>query len=61
MGVQAELSRVILESDISLATIARATGFKYELLRRSVNGQRKMTADEYGILLTFLRSKNIKV
>lgn len=61
MGAQADISRIILESEFSLAMIARATGLNYELLRRSVNGERKMTADEYGTLFTFLKSKHIRI
>lgn len=61
MGAQANISRIILESGMRLATIARATGLRYELLRRSVNGERKMTADEYEILRTFLKSKHVEM
>ncbi len=61
MGAQTEISRLIEKSGIPLIEISRATAFNYELLRRSVRGIRKMTADEYVILCKYMASKGISI
>lgn len=40
------LNQYIKDNDITIYKLSRSTGISYELLRRTFNGTRKLTADE---------------
>lgn len=50
--IQHSLCRYLDENGITITYIAKATGIKYELLRRSLKGNRVLTADELAAILT---------
>ena len=54
--IQDLLSNYLKKNGISISFIAKAAGIKYEMLRRSLNEGRVMTADE---LVAILLSTNI--
>lgn len=57
-NIQYLLAKYLKENGITIAYLARASGIKYELLRRSLNGRRILSADE---LIMILVSTNIKL
>ena len=54
--IQYSLARYLKRKGITIWFVSKATGIQYELLRRSLNGSRVLTADE---LVSILRSTNI--
>lgn len=48
---QYQLARYLKRNGITIAFVAEAAGMRYELLRRSLNGTRVMTADELAAIL----------
>lgn len=54
--IQYMLADYMKKNGITISFVADAAGIKYELLRRSLNGNRVMTADE---LAAILMSTNI--
>lgn len=52
MKIQHLLAGYLKERGITISYLARVTGIQYELLRRSLNENRVMTADELAAVLT---------
>ncbi len=52
MKIQHLLAKYLKEHGITISYLARVTGIQYELLRRSLNENRVMTADELAAVLT---------
>ncbi len=44
--VQYQLARYLKRNGITIAFVAKRAGIQYELLRKSMNGTRVLTADE---------------
>ena len=44
--VQYQLARYLKRNGITIAFVAKCAGIQYELLRKSMNGTRVLTADE---------------
>lgn len=40
------INKYIKDKDITIYKLSKSTGISYELLRRTLNGTRKLTADE---------------
>lgn len=51
-SIQYLLSEYLKKNGIKISFVAKAAGIKYELLRRSLNGNRVLTADELTAILT---------
>lgn len=47
-----KLSNILKKKGITVYALSKATGIKYELLRRTLNGNRKLLADELVLILT---------
>lgn len=47
MDIQEQISRYINKKGITIAHISKNTQIKYELLRLSLNGNRRMSAEEF--------------
>ena len=47
MDTQAQLKKLIKSRGVPLSIIARRGNLKYELIRRSISGKRRMTLDEF--------------
>lgn len=46
MSIVETLNQYIKDNDITIYKLSKSTGISYELLRRTFNGTRKLTADE---------------
>ena len=57
-SIQYLLAEYLEKNGITMSYVARSSGIKYELLRRSLKGNRVLSADE---LIKILRSTNIKI
>lgn len=55
--LEAKLKAILKERNISIYQLSKLSGIKYELLRRSLNSQRKLSAIEF---ITILLSAGIK-
>lgn len=55
--LEAKLKAILKERNISIYQLSKLSGIKYELLRRSLNSQRKLSATEF---ITILLSAGIK-
>ena len=51
MRVAERIKRELLEKGISVYGAAKVCGIQYELLRRTLNGKRKLSAEEFVLLL----------
>jgi DNA-binding Xre family transcriptional regulator len=50
MRAYKRINKRVIERGITRSELSRRTGIPYELLRRSLDGTRKMTADELVLL-----------
>lgn len=50
---QQKLSKYLSRQGITISHVAKAANIQYELLRRSLNGDRVLTADELVAILQF--------
>ena len=50
-NIQQSLAKYLKQRGIKISFVAEATGIQYELLRRSLNGNRIMTANELAAIL----------
>lgn len=57
-NIQYLLAAYLEANGITISYVARAAGIKYELLRRSLKGNRVLTADE---LVSIITTTNIKL
>lgn len=55
MSVQSKLNQYIKDNGIKLTYLAKKSGLKYELLRRCLLCDRKMSADEFVAVLGALQ------
>lgn len=57
-NIQNLLAAYLKENGITISYVSKVSKIKYELLRRSLNGKRVLTADE---LVSIIRSVDIKL
>ena len=57
MKVYEVLNRKVIQKRISKTDLAKKVGIDYELVRRSLNGKRKISADEFVIWCNVLGLK----
>ena len=51
MSVTEKLNDILKEKNITTYKLSKLTGIKYELLRRVFAGKRKLSADEFVLIL----------
>ena len=57
-NIQILLAAYLKEKGITISHVSKVSKIKYELLRRSLNGKRVLTADE---LVSIIKSTDIKL